>query len=48
LLIAVSTLYGEKHDRQAAAAGIDCQLTKPVDKDELERTIRTGLKQRRE
>jgi len=46
LVIAVSTLNGEEHDRQAAAAGIDCQLTKPVDKDELNWTIRAALKQR--
>jgi CheY-like chemotaxis protein len=47
LVIAVSTLNGEEHDRQCAGAGIDCQLTKPVDKDELEWTIRAGLRQRR-
>jgi len=48
LVIAISTLNGEEHDRQAATAGIDCQLTKPVDHQELESTIRAGLRQRQE
>jgi CheY-like chemotaxis protein len=46
LVIAISTLNGEEHDRQSATAGIDCQLTKPVDKGELVRTIEAGLRQR--
>jgi len=48
LVIALSTLNGEEHDSQSAASGIDCQLTKPVDKSELEWTIRAGLKLREE
>ena len=47
LIVAVSSVTGSDHDREVSAAGIDCQLSKPVSKHDLVRIISAGLRQRR-
>ncbi len=42
VIIAVTTMVGPEHEQKAAAAGIDRQVTKPVDLQHIRRAILAG------